>query len=78
MEVVIFMSSHTQILLTLGNHTPGFSNETSLVFEFQAVLEINRNKLKVEGPDPYVKFTLVLQLFWEKISAFANPDNHSN
>ena len=58
MEVVIFLCSHTQILLAPSSHTSGFSNETSFAFEFQAVLGIYKNKLKVEGPDPYVKCTL--------------------
>ena len=61
-KFVIFLCSHTQILLALSNHTSGFSNETSFVFEFQAVLGIYKNKLKVEGPDPYVKFTLEANL----------------
>ena len=58
MEVVIFLCSHTQILLALSIHVSGFSNETLFAFEFQAVLGIYKNKLKVEGPDPYVKCTL--------------------
>ena len=58
-EVVIFFHSHTQIHLALSNHTSGFSNETSFVFEFQAVLGIHKNKLKVKGPDPYMKCILV-------------------
>ena len=59
MDVVIFSCSHALILLAPSNHTSGFSNEISFVFEFQADLGIYKNKLKVEGPDPYVKFTLV-------------------
>ena len=58
-DVVIFSCSHALILLAPSNHTSGFSNEISFVFEFQADLGIYKNKLKVEGPDPYVKFTLV-------------------
>ena len=58
MDVVIFSCSHALILLAPSNHTSGFSNEISFVFEFQADLGIYKNKLKVEGPDPYVKFTL--------------------
>ena len=58
MDVVIFSCSHALILLAPSNYTSGFSNEISFVFEFQADLGIYKNKLKVEGPDPYVKFTL--------------------
>ena len=59
MDAVIFSCSHALILLAPSNHTSGFSNEISFVFEFQADLGIYKNKLKVEGPDPYVKLTLV-------------------
>ena len=58
MDVVIFSCSHALILLAPSNHTSGFSNEISFVFEFQLDLGMYKNKLKVEGPDPYVKFTL--------------------
>ena len=44
-EVVIFLCSHTQILLALSSHTSGFSNETLFAFEFQAALRIYKNKL---------------------------------
>ena len=57
-DVGIFLCSHALIHLAPSNHTSGFSNEISFVFEFQADLGIYKNKLKVEGPDPYVKFTL--------------------
>ena len=59
-DVVIFSCSHALILLAPSKHTSGFSNEISSVFEFQADLVIYKNKLQVEGPDPYVKNTLVV------------------
>jgi len=58
-DVVVFFMQLTLILLAPSNHTSEFSNETSFVVEFQADLGIYKNKLKVEGPDLYVKFTLV-------------------
>ena len=76
MDVVIFSCSHALILLAPSNHTSGFSNETSFAFEFQAVLGIYKNKLKVEGPDPYVKCTLavlIINLDSKKGDRGSNP-----
>ena len=82
MDVVIFSCSHALILLAPSNHTSGFSNEISFVFEFQADLGIYKNKLKVEGPDPYVKFTLKfsfsLKSPWDQPLTLTGSDSRYN
>ena len=47
MEVVIFFVQPQTNPPPMSSHISGFSNETSFAFEFQAVLGIYKNKLKV-------------------------------
>ena len=54
-KMAIRLCSHALIFLVPINHILGHSNEISFVFKFQVDLEKHKNKLKMEGPAPYVK-----------------------
>ena len=56
-KMAIRLCSHALIFLVLINHILGHSNEISFVFKFQVDLEKHKNKLKMEGPVPYVKYS---------------------